>query len=31
MLKKMITDSDVEDINFEDARMAFFTHDSGQI
>lgn len=28
MLKKMITDSDVEDINFEDARMAFFTHDS---
>ena len=30
MLKKIITDSEDEDINFEDARIAFFTQDSGQ-
>jgi len=31
MLKKMISHTDGEDIiNFEEARMAFFTHDSGQ-
>ncbi|CAH3171756.1 unnamed protein product [Porites lobata] len=28
MLKKIITDSEDEDINFEDARIAFFTQDS---
>lgn len=28
MLTKMITDADGEDINFDEARMAFFTHDS---
>lgn len=29
MLNKMIADSDGEDIDFDTARMAFFTHDSG--
>lgn len=29
MLTKMITDADGEDINFDEACMAFFTHDSG--